>query len=114
MPVIIQRITKTKSRNGIKDNPYQTNHCATATISTMVQIGDVTEYLTVTKVFSKYQAFRIVFESIKSSAPTWKSEQKLQFEEFIVLADLLTNGTNYELILKNKKDLIDLPLNHWL
>jgi hypothetical protein len=45
-----------------------------ATISIMVQIGDVTEYITVTKVFSKYLAFRIVLESIKSSAPKWNFE----------------------------------------
>lgn len=39
------------------------------TISRMVRMGKVDEYLTVVEVFSKYPAFQIVLASIKTLAP---------------------------------------------
>jgi hypothetical protein len=38
----------------------------------------------------------------------------VQFEEFVILVDFLTDGKNMQIIIKNEKDLIDLPLKQWM
>ena len=85
----------------------------TATISTMVQIEDVKEYLMIVNVFSEYQAFQIVLESIKSLAPRWKSEQKLSQNDFVLLVNFLITSKNKQLITANKEVLVELPLKQW-
>jgi hypothetical protein len=55
-----------------------------------------------------------MLECIKSSAPKWKSEYKLHQDEFVALVGFLMKNKNKQLVLKNQKDLVELPLKQWL
>ena len=52
--------------------------------------------------------------SLKTFTLQWKSEQKISFDEFVALIDILTESGNNHLIKANEEELLELPLWQWM
>lgn len=84
------------------------------TISMMVKIVNVKDYVILCEGLFRNSAFILVLDSINFSARHWNSEQKLSFDEFACLIDFLTESSNKNLIAANKDALVALSLRFWL
>ena len=85
-----------------------------ATISTMVQIKDVTEFFILSEGFSRFSTSEIVLSAIAVQAPKWSSDQKLSFGQFDELVDFLTESDMRYIVKSNESKLTGLPLNKWM